>query len=403
MYSRQYPVSNEKRKEYRSCEICGSNSFEQLHRQKFFISGEDQPFQYRVAACNNCGFIFAFDIPSQEQYERYYNLNTRYIYNQGDIPDGLKKLHHDSFRLIEKFLKTNMSQIRYDTLKIIDIGCSTGNLLHIFKEHGYNNIFGLEPSQGCCLIANRRYGIRAIPQALSQYRTDDTYDLIIMSGVLEHIHDISDNLSRISALLKGNGFLFIMVPDVERFSTNPREPFHEFSLEHINFFTQTSLTNLLGKYRLTNKYSKSIEAPLYDSYALATIWGKTDLQMPIQKDMSGILKIKRYIKRSEEALKVLKEKIGELVRTQEEIAIWGVGSLTSRLLANTNLGKANIKVFVDRNKDLQGRKISGIEIASPDLLLDRDLTVFISSYVYRDEIKKMLKEELHYKGRIVLP
>jgi SAM-dependent methyltransferase len=387
----------------RSCEVCSSNSFEHLHTQKFYIVGEDQTFQYTVAACNDCGFIFAFDIPSQEQYERYYNLNTKYTYNQGDVPDGLKKLHHDSFRLIEHFLKKNMPQIRYGAIKIIDIGCSTGYLLHIFKEHGYSNILGLEPSQECCEIAKVRYGIKVIPQTLSQYRTDDTYDLIIMSGVLEHIHDLFDNLSWVSTLLGGNGFLFVMVPDAEHFSTNPREPFHEFSLEHINFFTQTSLSNLLGKYRLINEYAESIEIGFYDSYALATIWKKTDSQVPIEKDISGLLKIKQYIKISEEALKVLKEKIDELVRTQEEVAIWGVGSLTSRLLSNTNLGKANIMVFVDRNKDLQGKKINGIEIASPDLLLDQDLTVFISSYVYRDEIKKMLKEDLHYKGRIVLP
>jgi SAM-dependent methyltransferase len=387
----------------RSCEVCGSNSFEHLHTQKFFIAGEDQPFQYTVATCNDCGFIFAFDVPSQEQYERYYNLNTKYTYNQGDVPDGLKKLHHDSFRLIENFLKKNTPQIKYDALKIIDIGCSTGYLLQIFKEHEYRNILGLEPSLECCEIANDRYGIRVISQTLSQYRTDDTYDLILMSGVLEHIHDLSDNLSRVSTLLGENGFLFVMVPDAEHFSSNPREPFHEFSLEHINFFTQTSLSNLLGKYGLVKEYAESIEVSFYDSHALATIWKKADGQVTVQKDISGILKIKQYTQVSEEALKVLKGKIAELVKTQEEVAIWGVGSLTSRLLSNTNLEKANIKFFVDRNKGLQGRKMMGVEIVSPEMLFGKDLTVFISSYVYRDEIKKILKEDLHYKGRIVLP
>lgn len=396
-----FPVN--RRRNMRSCEICGSKSFEPLHAQKFFVAGEDQPFQYTVAACNDCGFIFAFDIPSQEQYERYYNLNTKYMYNQGDIPDGLKKLHHDSFRLIEHFLEKNMPQIRYDALKIIDIGCSTGYLLHIFKELGYKNVLGLEPSPECCAIANDRYSIRVIPQTLSQFRIDDTYAVIILSGVLEHIHDLSDNLSRVSTLLGDNGFLFVMVPDAEHFSITPREPFHEFSIEHINFFTQTSLSNLLGKYCLMNEYAESIEVGFYDSYALATMWKKTDRQVPIKKDTSGIMKIKQYIKVSEEALNILKEKIDELVRTQEAIAIWGVGSLTSRLLSNTDLGKTNIKIFVDRNKSLQGKKIKGIEIVSPDLLQGQDLTVFISSYVYREEIKKALKEELHYKGQIVLP
>ncbi|MDB9822147.1 class I SAM-dependent methyltransferase [Deltaproteobacteria bacterium] len=388
----------------RACEVCNSISIEQIHTQKFIVPDEENIFSYTVAACKNCGFIFAVDIPSQEQYEKYYKLNTRYIYkaDKGIVPEGIRKIHYDSFSLIEGFLKENNPFINKETFRILDIGCSTGYLLHIFKERGYKNILGLDPAQECAEIAHKLYGIKVISCPLSQYVTNDQYDLIIMSGVLEHINDISDNLSMVSALLKDDGILFVMVPDAENFSADPCEPFHEFSLEHTNFITKNSLSNLMGKHGFINKLTESIEIRHYDSYALATFWVKTWTKMSIRNDISGILKVKQYISRSSKKLKTLQDKIEKLVESQEKVAVWGVGSLTSRLLATTNLGKANIEAFVDSNPSLHGRKIKGIEIVYPQSLLGKNLTVFISTYVYSNVIKNILINKYHFQGKIVL-
>lgn len=388
----------------RACEICNSTTLEHVHTQKFLIPDKENLFSYSYVACKNCGFIFAVDIPSQEQYEEYYKSNSRYTYkaDEGILPEGLRKIHHDSFDLIDGLLKRNRPPINKDAFKIIDVGCSTAHLLHVFKERGYNNILGLDPAKECSEIAHKLYGIRVISYPLSQYMSNDQYDLIIMAGVLEHIYDISGSLSRISALLKDDGILFVMVPDAENFSTNPCEPFHEFSLEHINFFTKTSLSNLMGRYGLINKYTGSIKLQYYDSYALATFWVKAEAKISIKKDVSGLPKIKQYISKSSNRLKPLQGKIEKLVKTQERVVIWGVGSLISRLLASSNLGNANIISFVDSNPALHGKKIKGIEIVSPKSLVGKDLTVFISTYVCRDEIKKILVDGYHFQGNIIL-
>ncbi|GAH59024.1 unnamed protein product, partial [marine sediment metagenome] len=41
-----------------------------------------------------------------------------------------------------------------------------------------------------------------------------------------HIYNCEDFLQRSIGLLKENGLFLVIVPDAERFSMNPREPFH---------------------------------------------------------------------------------------------------------------------------------------------------------------------------------
>lgn len=81
--------------------------------------------------------------------------------------------------------------------------------------------------------------------------------------------------------------------------------------------------------------------------------------------------------------------------------MWGVGSLTARLLTTTNLGHANIAAFVDSNPGLQGKRILERPIEAPGWMRDKSLTVFVSSFVYGAEIRETLERDLRYAGRIV--
>lgn len=136
----------------RKCEICGTDDKEHLHTQKFVLPELDKPFEYDVVACKKCGFIFADNIPSQEEYDRYYKGSNKYEYNN-KIPSGLIKIYNDMFLTMEDFFSKNISSIDKDSFKILDIGCSIGYFLNLFKKHGYKVLKGIEPASGCGLIA----------------------------------------------------------------------------------------------------------------------------------------------------------------------------------------------------------------------------------------------------------
>lgn len=387
----------------RKCEICESKQFDILHTQKFILEN-NYLFSYEVVTCKKCGFVFASNLPTIKKLEKFYKKNTKYAYkhHQGELPNDAKKLHSESFKMVDLYLRKNISDFNRSTMKILDIGSATGYLLNIFKKNGYKNLLGIDPSPECGIVAKKIYGIKVLPFTLSEYKTKEKFDLIILGSVMEHLNDLENNLSKIAYLLKENGIIFVSVPDGNNFGKIFREPFLEFSLEHINFFTKNSLINLFSKYGLKNIKFSSLALNSYGGYALNSLWLKSRSTKKITYDKIGKMKIISYIKKSSKKLENINKKIKKLVKSREEMVIWGLGSLTSRLLATTELKKANIKFFVDSNTNQQGKLINNLRVKSPDVLRKLNITVFISTYIYGKEIKNILIKQYNFKGKIIL-
>lgn len=389
----------------RKCEICHSNNKKIIHTQKFILPRFKDTFKYDVSVCKSCGFVFADNIPSQDEYNEFYKNSNKYVYNE-NIPDGLKQIYNDIFSAAKQILIENLGNLNKSRVKIIDIGCSTGYLLNMFKRDGYKLVSGVEPSLSCCKIAEEVYGINIYPGTMAEFKTDVKYDFVISTGVLEHVYSLNNLISTMASLLSDEGMLLILVPDLGNFSKNPRVPFDEFSFELINYFTVNSLSNLMSINGLKNVYSSSIDAEFYDTKALVSIYKRTKDPVEIKKDNEGLLRLKEYVaasKNNKNNIGYIESKIESLVRSGEEVIVWGVGSLMFRLLSTTDLMKCNIKAFVDSNKSMHGQKINNVEIVSPDIFekIGNNCSVFISSYNYCKEIKITLKERYDFKGNIV--
>ena len=192
------------------------------------------------------------------------------------------------------------------------------------------------------------------------------------------------------------------VPDAEKFSLNPQSPFDEFSFEHINYFTNQTLSNLLSRFGMGNIYSRTIEGSFYDTKVLVSFYKKSNEVDSMEGDSEGISRMRSYIEACNKKIKALEKKINGLIKSDESLIVWGVGSLTYRLLATTNLGQANIQAFVDSNESLQGKRVMNKKIVSPDLFYNLDRgTVFIASHIYHREIKNVLKNKYKFRGKVI--
>jgi 2-polyprenyl-3-methyl-5-hydroxy-6-metoxy-1,4-benzoquinol methylase len=386
----------------RNCEVCKSKKKLVIYKQKFYLIN-NKNFSYNICYCKKCYFIYAVHPYSSSKLEDYYkdNLTYSYQYNRGNIPEDAQKLNQASFYMIDNYFKKNYRQYK-SKIKILDIGCGNGYLLSLFKKNKYKYCYGIEPSKLCSVFAKKKYKIRIIPKTLSEFRSKDKYDLIIFGSVLEHIKDLNKNILKVKKLLKDKGIIFISVPDTSNFGKILKEPFLEFSLEHINYFTKNSLNNLLLKHYFKNVKFKSLLLKNYGSYALNSLWIRTKKTIKIKKNKSDIKKIKSYIKKSELKLKNIKLKINKLVKTQEKIIVWGTGSLTSRLLATTNLTKTNIQFFIDSDVNKQNSEINNTKIYSPKSLIKNiNCSLFILSFVHSKEIEKTARNIYKFTRKII--
>lgn len=349
----------------RNCPVCGKVRYRILYIQKF--SGH---FNHKIANCLKCGFVFVVNIPSKTYYEQYYKEESKY--------EGIRQ-HESHEKSTVKEILTFFSKYIKKNSSILDIGCATGSLLSKIKQKGYKNIFGIDPAPKCKQIAKKNYQIDIKTTDLDHFNSKKKYDFIILSQVLEHLTDIRKSINRINFLLKDTGYVFIGVPDAGSFYTDFKEPFGEFSTEHINFFSKSSLYRLMENY--TCHLMKTSNSAIY------SVW---------QRGSEEKRGIEKYINESKEKLDYISSVIDHL---PSQTIVWGVGALTQRLLKSTNLKKRTFK-FVDTNPNLINKTIDGVKIIAPSELKSYNNPIFVSSFRFRDEIKKEITAR-HLKNKVI--
>ena len=140
------------------------------------------------------------------------------------------------------------------SFSLLDIGAATGEFLREALNAGIQ-ASGIEPSESACREAEEKYGIRMTRGDIVDVPLKrDSFDVIHMNHVFEHIPYPKECLRIIHQIMKGGGYLVIEVPYqfgniLERFCSffglvEPR-PFSLYSIHHPFFYTPRSLRLLL--------------------------------------------------------------------------------------------------------------------------------------------------------------
>jgi 2-polyprenyl-3-methyl-5-hydroxy-6-metoxy-1,4-benzoquinol methylase len=99
--------------------------------------------------------------------------------------------------------------------RLLDIGCGAGRLLKRASGLGWS-CWGLDVSADAVAEARRHVPTAVIRQGtLEEFDTDERFDMITMSHVLEHVPDPVATLKRCRELLAPNGRLLIGIPNID--------------------------------------------------------------------------------------------------------------------------------------------------------------------------------------------
>lgn len=384
----------------RACPICDSSRIKILHSQ-IFVTPNGHPLSqgYNVVCCNYCGFVYADTTVSQEEYDLFYQNQSKYEDNKTSSGSGYSV--HDDRRL--KTTADCIAQSLPDkNSRILDIGCANGGLLGHLQKLGYTNLYGIDPSPVCVRNTEQIHAsIQASVGSLFKLPDDlGDFDCIVFSHVLEHIQDIKSSLKVICELIKSNGYLYVEVPNALAYADYVLAPFQEFNTEHINHFSHPHLSNLLSQFNFTNKLIgdkafNTSERILYP--AIYGLWQKGEegntLEPVITSDKLLEEKILIYIERSSKIMSDIDRKIQLALNDCREMIVWGTGQLSMKLLGETSLSKANIIAFIDGNSINQGKSIAGIKVGSPDSIKSMGMTqpIVVTSVLSQDAILDDIK------------
>lgn len=160
-----------------------------------------RPFQ-----CDQCGFIFLNPRMTPEIEKEFYKKTYRSAYEN----QNAETLWEESLPEAKKRVLRFEDYYTQDT-RLLEIGCASGFFLDAVKDK-VETVTGIELTKEYVKYARER-GID-VRESLDEI-PDNTYDLIFMFHVLEHIDDPINFLKEVKKKLSQNGKLIIEVPNVD--------------------------------------------------------------------------------------------------------------------------------------------------------------------------------------------
>lgn len=214
-------------KSHQQCFICESENIELLRNYE----------SHGLIRCNTCSFVFMKNIPSKEELEAHYEA---YPY---DTDQFLSPLTIEAYEILcKKF------EMYRQTNNILDVGCGQGWLLDIAMQHNWK-CYGTEFSK----IAFRKCADKGIIMAEGVLNTNnyakESFDVIILSEVIEHINNPLEELNKIFSLLRKGGLLYITTPNFNgylRYQLKDKYNIIGYP-EHLGYFTRKTLNDVLKR------------------------------------------------------------------------------------------------------------------------------------------------------------
>lgn len=390
----------------RRCPICNNDSGELLHNQKFILQNDcPLPNEYDLIICSRCDFIFADTSATQKNYDYYYSAMSKY--EDESISTGSGNLLFDNNRL-KKTAEDIVSNIRSLDANILDVGCASGGLLLELKKQGAHNLHGLDFSEKCINYLKSKgiqNGYVGSLSACNFKATGKLFDCIIMSHVLEHVYDVNGLINQIKNNLADDGIMYLEVPNAFQYHKFYTVPYHFFDIEHINHFDSNSLKNLAlyNNFSIISEGIKEVnisETNLYPCCYIFLRKQSTEINFKNwQKNNRLKENITTYLCQCQSStINVL---IKNLIMKDIEIAIWGAGQYSMRLLRDTDLNKCRIAAFIDNDQNKQGKLLNGIEIKSSHFLKEFKGAIAIASAYNGNSIHNEIKK-LNLPNEIIL-
>ena len=182
--------------------------------------------------------------PDSENLGKYYD-SPNYISHT----DGNKSLFEKLYQAVKNIALKNklnlINSLSENKGKILDIGAGTGDFLAFVKQNGWQTI-GVEPSQKAKEIATKK-GVVFVNE--TSELENQSFDIITMWHVLEHVPDLEKQIQELKRLLKPNGTLIVAVPNFKSFDANHYKEFWAAYDVPIHFwhFSKTAIKLLFEK------------------------------------------------------------------------------------------------------------------------------------------------------------
>jgi len=141
-------------------------------------------------------------------------------------------------------------------VRVLEIGCSTGDLLncfHLKKGIPLKNLAGVEPEPEAADYARTVFELKVYPSVSDAADKEMMFDRIVLWHTLEHIHAIHETLAYAAERLAPEGVLIIALPNPESsYARHYKENWIAWDApRHLYHFVPDTLAKLLEMHNLS--------------------------------------------------------------------------------------------------------------------------------------------------------
>jgi 2-polyprenyl-3-methyl-5-hydroxy-6-metoxy-1,4-benzoquinol methylase len=218
-----------------ACKICHGHELS-------VVATKGRHFQeLTTTICTGCGLVHSYPIPTEDELNAYYRKQYRSDYKMAYTPQRKHIIRYarnamSRIERLKQFTNTNVS--------LLDIGSGSGEFVYAAQLAGFD-VRGIEPHEGYSNYTRKTFDVPVITSTFQDADiADESFDVITLHHVLEHLQYPLTALTHVSKWLKYGGIIMIDVPDIEHTLHSPMNRFH---YAHIYNFNHETLKAFLTK------------------------------------------------------------------------------------------------------------------------------------------------------------
>ncbi|GFZ83819.1 methyltransferase [Aquaticitalea lipolytica] len=214
-----------------------------LEVKDYSVSGETFQLLYN----NELGMLETFPQPSSQKLPDYYKSED-YISHT----DAKRNLFERAYHLVKSISLKRKLKLINSVVKgekhLLDVGCGTGDFLQIAIKNSWT-VSGTEPNDEAREVANKKTNNSVFKEDQILKFKQNSFDVITLWHVLEHLPELENHISVFKTLLKPNGTLIIAVPNYKSYDAVHYKHFWAaFDVpRHLWHFSRISISKLVEK------------------------------------------------------------------------------------------------------------------------------------------------------------